>query len=213
MSPHRSPHRNRGEVSPAMALTWLKQGNHRYVTEGVDSGYYTAAHTALIEQHVPVAAVLACADARVGAELIFDQEPGDLFMVRVAGNFVSDYGLASLEYAVEVLGVPLLLVLGHTYCGAVSAAVNVVQNELSVPGRIFVLMDALEPSVLRAQQSHPDDINDATARENVRRQVQRLRTISPVVSQAIAAGLTEVVGAMYDMATGEVQFMDEASTD
>lgn len=208
MSPYRNPNRNRGEVSPSQALQWLKDGNRRYVTEGIHAGYYTAAHTALIEEHMPVAGVLACADARVGAELIFDQEPGDLFMVRLAGNFVSDYGLASLEYAVDVLGTPLLVVLGHTHCGAVASAVNVVQNELSVPGRMFVLMDALEPSVLRAQQSKPDDLADATARENVRRQVRRLRTISPVVGAAIASGHTDVAGAMYDMATGVVEFLD-----
>ena len=208
MSPYRNPNRKRGEVSPSQALQWLKEGNERYVTEGIHSGYYTAAHTSLIEEHIPVAAVLACADARVGAELIFDQEPGDLFMVRLAGNFVSDYGLASLEYAVDVLGAPLLLVMGHTHCGAVSAAINVVQNNLTVPGRMFVLMDAIEPSVLRAQDSHPDDLADATARENVRRQVKRLRTISPVVGAAIEAGNTEVAGAMYDMSTGRVHFLD-----
>lgn len=208
MSPYRNPNRNRGEVSPAQALQWLKEGNERYVTEGIHAGYYTAAHTALIEEHMPVAGVLACADARVGAELIFDQEPGDLFMVRLAGNFVSDYGLASMEYAIDVLGCPLLLVMGHTHCGAVSAAINVVQNNLEVPGRMFVLMDAIEPSVLRAKQSNPEDLADATARENVRRQVNRLRTISPVVRAAIEAGRTNVAGAMYDMATGRVDFME-----
>lgn len=208
MSPYRNPNRNLGDITPPQAIRWLKEGNERYVTEGIHAGYYSVAHTSLTEEHLPVAAILACADARVGAELIFDQEPGDLFMVRLAGNFVSDYGLASMEYAVDVLGVPLLLVMGHTHCGAVSAAINVVQNNLTVPGRMFVLMDAIEPSVLRAQDSHPDDLADATARENVRRQVQRLRTISPVVSAAIEAGHTEVVGAMYDMSTGRAQFLD-----
>lgn len=208
MSPYRNPIRNRGEVSPDQAIQWLKEGNERYVTEGINAGFYTAAHTSLIEEHFPIAAVLACADARVGAELIFDQEPGDLFMVRLAGNFVSDYGLASLEYAVDVLGVPLLLVMGHSHCGAVAAAINVVQNDLTVPGRMFVLMDALEPSVLRAEQTNPADLADATARENVRRQVNRLRAISPVVSAAMSAGHTAVAGAMYDMSTGRVDFMD-----
>ena len=208
MSPHRNPNRNLGEVTPADALQALKDGNRRYIDEGINPAYYTAGHISMVEEHAPIAAILACADARVGAELIFDQMPGDLFMVRLAGNFVSDYGLASMEFAVDILGVPLLLVLGHTHCGAVSAAVNVVQNGLSVPGRIFVLMDGLEPSVLRARETNPVDLNDATARENVRRQVQRLRTISPLVSDAIAAGRTEVVGAMYDMATGEVIFLD-----
>lgn len=206
--PYRNPNRNRGEISPAQALQWLKEGNNRYVSDGIHAGYYTVAHTALTEEHMPVAGILACADARVGAELIFDQEPGDLFMVRLAGNFVSDYGLASMEYAVDVLGVPLLLVMGHTHCGAISAAINVVQNNLSVPGRMFVLMDALEPSVLRAEQAKAEDLADAAARENVRRQVRRLRTISPVVSKAIGSGRTAVTGALYDMTTGVVDFME-----
>lgn len=209
MAPHRNPLRNSATLTPAEALQMLKDGNSRYVTEGIDAGYYTPEHTSLIEEHLPVASILACADARVGAELIFDQQPGDLFMVRLAGNFVSDYGLASMEYAVDVLGTPLLVVMGHTHCGAVSAAINVVQNQLAVPGRMFVLMDAIEPSVLRAELTNPDDLADATAIENVRRQVHRLRTISPVVTEAIAKGETMVVGAMYDMATGRVDFLDE----
>lgn len=208
MSPHRKQFRNRGEISPAQALEELKDGNRRYIDEGINAAYYEAGHTSRVEEHSPIAGVLACADARVGAELIFDQEPGELFMVRLAGNFVSDYGLASLEYAVEVLGTPLLLVLGHTHCGAVSAAVKVVEEDLTVPGRIFVLIDGLEPSVLRAREQKPVDLIDAAARENVRRQVKRLKTISPLVSAAIAAGECDVAGAIYDMDTGEVIFLD-----
>ncbi len=208
MSPYRNLNRNEGEVTPAEALQILKEGNRRYIDEGIHPAYYTAGHVSMIEEHAPIAGILACADARVGAELIFDQMPGDLFMVRLAGNFVSDYGLASMEFAVDVLGVPILVVLGHTHCGAVTAAVNVVENGLTVPGRIYVLIDSLEPSVLRARESKPVDLIDATARENVRRQVQRLRTISPLVAEAIAEGRTDVVGAMFDMATGEVIFLD-----
>lgn len=208
MSPHRKAFRNKGEVTPAQALEELKDGNRRYIDSGINAAYYTAGHISMVEEHAPIASILACADARVGAELIFDQMPGDLFMVRLAGNFVSDYGLASMEYAVDVLGVPLLMVLGHTHCGAVTAAVNVVEQGLDVPGRIFVLIDALEPSVLRAREQDPEHLIDAATIENVRRQVHRLRTISPVVSQAIAAGTTEVVGAIYDMATGKVIFLD-----
>lgn len=209
MSPYRNPNRNKGEITPEQALSWLKQGNRRYVTTGTRAGFGTVTHTSLVQQHLPVASVLACADARVGAELIFDQEPGDLFMVRLAGNFVSDYGLASMEYAIDVLGVPLLVVLGHTHCGAVAAAINVVQNNLNVPGRMFTLMDALEPSVLRAEVTSPEDLPLAVGWENVRRQVQRLRSISPVVSDAMASGHCDVVGAMFDMTTGEVHWLDE----
>jgi len=186
----------------------LKDGNRRYIDEGINAAYYAAGHVSMVDEHAPIAGILACADARVGAELIFDQMPGDLFMVRLAGNFVSDYGLASMEYAVDVLGTPLLMVLGHTHCGAVTAAVNVVEKGLDVPGRIFVLIDSLEPSVLRARQKHPEDVIAEATKENVRRQVQRLRTISPVVAEAIAAGKTDVVGAIYDMQSGEVIFLD-----
>ena len=208
MSPYRKSFRNKGEVTPAQALEELKAGNRRYIDEGINPAYYTAGHTSMVEEHAPIAGILACADARVGAELIFDQEPGDLFMVRLAGNFVSDYGLASMEYAVDLLGTPLLLVLGHTHCGAVTAAVNVVENDLTVPGRIFVLIDGLEPSVLRAREQHPENLIYAATEENVRRQVKRLKTISPVVSNAIEAGRCDVVGAIYDMDTGAVHFLD-----
>lgn len=206
--PYRNPRRNMGEVTPADALRLLKEGNARYINEGIHAAYYEAGHVALVEEHFPIAAVLACGDARVGAEVIFDQTPGDLFMVRLAGNFVSDYGQASLEYAVDVLGVPLLVVLGHTHCGAVTTAVNVIQNDLTVPGRMFVLIDALEPSVLRAREKSPEDLVDATARENVRRQVKRLRSISPLVTTAMEQGRVAVVGAMYDMPTGKVEFLE-----
>ncbi|HYH11159.1 MAG TPA: carbonic anhydrase, partial [Thermomicrobiales bacterium] len=162
----------------------------------------------LVKEHAPIAAILGCGDARVGAELIFDRGPGDLFMVRVAGNFLSDYGLASLEFCVEFLKVPLLMVLGHTNCGAVTAAIEVVENKQDLPGRLFVLIDALEPSVLRAKMQQPDNLLDAATVENVRRQVRRLQTISPVINSAQDAGKVKVVGAIYDMDTGHVSLVD-----
>ncbi len=129
-------------------------------------------------------------------------------MVRLAGNFLSDYGLASLEYAVEFLDVPLLMVLGHTHCGAVTAAVKVVQERVDLPGRLFVLTDAIEPSVMIAQQRDPEDLLTAAIEENVRRQVHRLRTISPMINAAQAAGRVKAVGAIYDMDTGEVRLLE-----
>lgn len=208
MSPHRHPQRNQGEVTPDLAIQMLKEGNRRYVTntERVDHG---AAHASLVEEHAPIAAILACADARVGAERLFDQLPGDLFMVRVAGNVFSEYGLASLEYAVDALGVPLIMVLGHTNCGAVTAAVHVVEQEVHSPGRIHVLIEALEPSVLRARERQPEDMIDTTSRINVMRQVNRIGSLSPLLAAEIKAGTTKVIGAMYDMTSGEVEFMGE----
>lgn len=195
--------------SPSDALAMLMDGNRRYLAGDVTPGKYSPSQTASAPGHEPVAAILGCGDARVGAELIFDRGPGDLFMVRVAGNFLSDYGLASMEFAVDVLKVPLLMVLGHTHCGAVTSAVRVVEENVSLPGRMFVLIDAIEPSVLNAKLRQAEDLVSATIEENVHRQVRRLRTISPVINAALEAGAVDVVGAIYDITTGEVRLVDE----
>jgi carbonic anhydrase len=196
-------------MTPDEALAALMEGNRRYLDTTIAPMDYSAARIAAAGKQRPIAAILACGDARVGAELIFSRGPGELFMVRLAGNFLSDYGLASMEFCVEYLDVPLLMVLGHTHCGAVTAAVKVVQSGEDPPGRLFVLTDAIEPSVLRAQQENPDDLLLAAIEENVRRQVRRLRTISPIVNTAQAAERVKVVGAIYDMDTGEVRLLED----
>ena len=198
----------RDTLTPDEALGLLMEGNHRYLDESIAPRDYSARRTAATEEHAPIAAILGCADARVGAELIFDRGPGDFFMVRVAGNFLSDCGLASMEFCVEFLNVPLLMVLGHTDCGAVTSAIRVVQNREALPGWLFVLIDALEPSVLRAQMSDPDDMLRAATEENVRRQVRRLQTISPVINAAQESGRVKVVGGIYDMHTDMVNLLD-----
>jgi len=195
-------------LTPDEALELLIEGNSRYVADDFAPQDYSARGTARVKEHAPIAAILGCGDARVGAELIFDRGPGDLFMVRVAGNFLSDYGLASMEFCVEFLKVPLLMVLGHTNCGAVTAAIEVVENRQELPGRLFVLIDALEPSVLRASMEHHGDLLLAATEENVRRQVRRLQTISPVINAAKEAGRVKIVGAIYDMDTGRVTLLD-----
>lgn len=197
-----------GRPTPDEALSMLIAGNERYVAGQVTPANYSVARTASVPPHEPMAAILGCGDARVGAELIFDRGPGDLFMVRVAGNVLSDDGLASMEFAVELLGTPLLMVLGHTHCGAVTSAVKVVQEGIDLPGRMFVLIDALEPSVLYAGKNDPDDLVTAAIEENVRRQVRRLRTISPVINAARATGRVKIVGAIYDMDTGRARLLD-----
>jgi carbonic anhydrase len=194
--------------TPEAALAELMAGNDRYVQGGVELRDFSAARAAAVEEHTPLAAILGCADARVAAELIFDRGPGDLFMVRVAGNFLSEYGLASMEYAVRFLEVPLLLVLGHTQCGALSAAVKIVQDRSHLPGRLPYLIDAVEPAVHLAREKDPPDLLRAAIEENVRRQVQRLSTISPVIDEALAAGVTRVAGAVYELETGRVVLVD-----
>lgn len=190
------------------ALFDLMAGNERYLRGSWELRDYSAARAAAIEEHIPLAAILGCADARVAAELIFDRGPGDLFMVRVAGNFLSEYGLASMEYAVRFLEVPLLLVLGHTQCGAISTAVKIVQERSHLPGRLPYLIDAIEPAVHIALEKNPDDLLRTSIEENVRRQVQRLTTISPVINEAEADGSTRVVGAVYELESGRVILLD-----
>lgn len=197
----------KGAMAPDDALELLLEGNRRYVDPAFTPRDYSVAGIARSKDHHPIAGVLGCGDARIGAELIFDRPPGDLFMVRLAGNILSDYGLASLEYCVEYLSTPILMVLGHTGCGAVTAAVEVVRNETMLPGRLPVLIDTIEPAVLHAQEKHPEDMLNAAIEENVRRQVRRLRTISPVVNAARDAGKLRVEGGIYDMDTGEVTLL------
>jgi carbonic anhydrase len=115
--------------------------------------------------------------------------------------------LASIEYAVEFLDVPLILVLGHTMCGAVTSAVRVVEEGIALPGRLPVLIDAIEPAVHSARLSNPDDLLNAAIEENVRRQMKRLSMISPVINEAVAAGKVMIAGGIYDIATGEVRLI------
>jgi len=201
--------RPNGTLTPEEALALLMDGNRHFVDPAFVPRDYSVAAIARDKLHYPIAGILACGDARVGAELIFDRPPGDLFMVRLAGNILSDYGQASLEYAVEFLGTPILMVLGHTGCGAVTAAVEVVRNQTTLPGRLPELIDRIEPAVLYAQDQDPDNLLDAAIVENVRRQTRRLRTISPIVNAAREAGKLRVVGAIYDMDSGEVRLVDE----
>ena len=191
-------------LTPDEALAKLLDGNAQYLDGSIRPEVYSARTAAAIENRSPVAGILACADARIAPELIFGCGPGDLFMVRVAGNFLSEYGLASLEYCVKFLDTPLLMVLGHTQCGAVTAALKTVQERIPLPGRLPFLIDAIEPAVHIAQRNHPDDLLNASIVENVKRQVQRLSTLSNVLDDAVNAGNLKIVGAVYDLATGKV---------
>ncbi|MGB3328108.1 MAG: carbonic anhydrase [Thermomicrobiales bacterium] len=202
-----SSDRPQNDIPPIEALRQLMDGNTRYVAGTTTPINLSAELASAVVEHAPLAAILGCADARVASELIFDQGPGDLFMVRVAGNFLSDYGLASIEYAVEFLDVPLILVLGHTMCGAVTSAVRVVEEGIALPGRLPVLVDAIEPAVHIARLGNPKNLLDAAIEENVRRQMNRLSMISPIINAAVAAGDVMVAGGIYDIATGEVRLI------
>ena len=195
-------------LAPAEALSRLLQGNNRYVANAPSNKDYSAGRAARVTAQYPIAAVVGCADSRVSPELAFDQGPGDLFVVRVAGNFVNDDGLASLEYGVKFLGVPLIMVLGHTGCGAVSATVKAIREHVVLPGHLPELVQAIRPAVEIARaHGHGDLVADTTI-ENVRLNANRLRVSKPLIGEYVRAGKVQVVGAIYDLASGKVGVVD-----
>jgi carbonic anhydrase len=194
-------------IPPAEALDRLMHGNVRYVANDPLEKDFSAGRAARVKAQYPIAAILGCSDSRVAPELAFDQGPGDIFVIRVAGNFVNDDGLASFEYAVKYLGVPLLMVLGHTNCGAVGAAVKVVTERAELPGHLPELVKAIEPAVIAAHGRHPGDLVAAAIEENVRLSVKHLIEDVPVLSEALAAKKIAVSGGVYDLATGRVDLI------
>lgn len=193
----------------AAALARLMAGNLRWA-EGRPQARDPIPRRA--EQAVaqyPIAAVLSCADSRVAPELAFDQGSGEIFAVRLAGNFANDDGIASLEYAVAVLGVPLLMVLGHSGCGAVSATIDVIRNGTVLPGQLPGLVDAMRPGIEPVVTQSAGTLSPAALLAeatiaNVNHTLRDLRGTSPVLSRAIAEGRVATAGAVYDIASGKV---------
>jgi carbonic anhydrase len=194
--------------TPDAALARLIAGNKRFV-QGRERAprRSTPRRIALAEGQTPFAAILTCADSRVPPEIIFDQGLGDLFVVRVAGNTASDpLVIGSLEYAVAVLGSVLIFVLGHTECGAVSAAIYQVDDGDVPPGDIGAVVDPIVPAVEAVAGTPKDDLLDAATDENIMMAQAQLRTV-PILAEAIAAGNLAVAGGEYQLETGKVQYL------
>lgn len=194
-------------IAPQAALDRLMQGNARYAANAPEERDYSAGRASRVTAQYPIVAVLSCSDSRVAPELAFDQGPGDVFVVRVAGNFLNEDGLASMEYAIKILGVPLLMVLGHTNCGAVGAAVKFVTEHAELPGHLPDLVKSIEPAVIAAHARHPSDLVAASIEENVKLNVHRLDDDAPIVSEALAAKKIAAVGGVYDLATGKIRLL------
>ena len=182
-------------------------GNARYLANNTHVRDFAAGRAARVSNHRPIASILSCADARVGPEFVFDQGPGDLFVVRVAGNILQEDGLASLEYAAQFLGAPLILVLGHSNCGAVDAAIKVVKDNAALPGHLPMLIDQVKPAVLAAQKTQPANLLAAAIAENVRLTMQRVDASKPLLADMIAGEKVKVAGGVYDIATGRVNLI------
>jgi carbonic anhydrase len=193
-------------VGAAQAMGLLVVGNRRFVNDRpLHAGQDAGRRVELATSQAPSAVVLCCSDSRVAPEVIFDRGLGDLFVVRVAGNVANDVGIASIEYAVEHLGVRLVVVLGHESCGAVTAAVK--GGEL--PGHLPALMAALQPAVDVVQDPHVDPV-DGAVRANVDLTVAQLRASGPILSEFVHKGELKIVGARYDLDTGVVAWPEEA---
>lgn len=184
-------------LTPDAALHELLAGNQRFAANQLTSIAHdlTILKEHTVDKQEPFAAVLACADSRVPVELVFDQTIGHIFVTRVAGNLVTPEIIASLEYGVAVLGIRILLVLGHSGCGAVKAAMKAD----AVPGQISALYQHLQPAV---EQSGGNI--DKAIKANAGFQAQLLRTSSTVIRDALRAGKLKVEAGVYDLASGSV---------
>ncbi len=191
---------------PEASLKRLLEGNQRYA-EGLSAHPHLSAECrlALSGAQYPFAAILSCADSRVPPELIFDAGLGDLFTVRVAGNIVDDAVIGSLEYAVRHLNVSLVLVMGHTSCGAVQAAIQGVDPAT----HLTALVEPIRPAVERACAAG-GDLLESAVRENVRESVRRLIATGPVLSELTASGRLTIVGAVYTLRSGRVELFDSS---
>ncbi len=191
-------------------LKGLLDGNARYVAGQPQQRARTPADFATdAKGQAPLAAIVGCADSRVPPELIFDQGVGDLFVCRAAGNLVSGTGAivkGSLEFAVAELGVQLIMVLGHSQCGAVAAAIEHIDAKDALPGAIGPLIDLIKPAVLAAQ-GRPGNKLDNVIRANVERCVARVKGTGPILSRAVDAGKLKVIGGVYELSTGKVEIV------
>ncbi|MBE9036331.1 carbonic anhydrase [aff. Roholtiella sp. LEGE 12411] len=191
---------NPNPVSPNEAIKRLLDGNQRFLHQKRKYPDQSLEHLQLIAKaQYPFASILGCADSRVPAEIVFDQGLGDLFVVRVAGNVVSDTIIGSLEYSTAVLGSQLIVILGHRRCGAVAEAIK---NE-PLPGRISLIIEGIKPSLARAKLTTDDTTQDAVI-ANIQYQAEKLQESSTILAKLITEGKLQIVSACYDIETGKV---------
>lgn len=192
--------------SSAEALQLLQAGNARFVADKPLAHPLTHLVAELAAGQSPFAIVLGCSDSRVPVETIFDQPPGSVFTVRVAGNFLNADNYGSIEYGVAVLKAKLIVVLGHSKCGAVSAAVAFAKDGTTQPGHIARLVTAIAPAAEATRGKAGDWIANAVA-ENVHRNVVAMTSGSKIIAGAVSAGDVQVIGGIYDLHTGKVNFL------
>lgn len=199
------------------ALAELKAGNVRYV-DSLTNTQYVVSRPELTNTQNPKAIILGCSDARVPVELIFDQGLGDLFVIRVAGNIVAPSQIGSVEFAAEKFGTRLVVVLGHSHCGAVTACVeSLIHPERYYSPNLQSIVDRIRPSVYNLHELasatgkdvDADELIERSIRANVRMSVSQLKHGSRILEDMVNDGGLLIVGAEYDLSTGQVNFLDD----
>ena len=199
------------------ALEMLKQGNARFVENVQNPQSTLLASNALTHVHEAFAIILGCSDARVPAEIVFDQGLGDLFVIRVAGNVVAPSQIGSVEFATEKFATKLVVVLGHSHCGAVTACVETLINpDQQFSPNLRSIVDRIRPSVYNLHEIYTANGQDIDAQElinrgikaNVRMSVTQLKHGSRILEDAVNNGSLIIVGAVYDLDTGKVTFIE-----
>ena len=196
-------------LTPARVIELLKEGNKRFVNGEVTLRNHKEQIRRAAANQFPKAIVLSCVDSRVPVEDVFNRGIGDMFVARVAGNFVNTDILGSMEFACKVSGAKLILVLGHEYCGAVKGAIDAVEL-----GNITAMLEKIKPAVnsfsgyKHEKASSNAEFVHMVAEKNVQLNIARIRQESPILQEMEAAGEIKIVGGMYDMETGQVNFME-----
>lgn len=203
---------NVGDLTPDQALAFLKEGNRAFLSgQGVLE--QVSAHDLdedLQAGQKPFAVIVGCADSRTPPTILFNQGLGRLFIVRVAGNTLDRRGVASVVYAVKHLKTPLVVILGHTGCGAVGAAEAVVDGRAELDPALEDMITPIIPAVLTARQKGAPDQGVAAVEENACRVANRLRTLENALDESLSSGKLKIVAAVKDLRSGQVRFLDEA---
>ena len=195
-------------ITPSQAIEILKQGNVRFTSGSTTSRDYQSQVSQTAGGQYPVAAVVSCIDSRIPTEIVFDQGIGDIFNARIAGNFVNEDILGSLEFACKVAGAKAIVVMGHTSCGAIKGACDKAElgNLTQMLEKIMPAVDAVHTPEGTDRSSANTKFVDAVAAKNVELTLAKIRENSPVLMAMIEADEIEIVGAMYDVASGTVCF-------
>ena len=194
--------------TPAEAWAKLARGNERFVAgQHWHPNQDAARRDSLVDGQTPIAVFFGCADSRVAAEIIFDRGLGDLFVVRTAGHVIDTGVLGSIEFGVAILDIPLVVILGHDSCGAVSATVEAIQNGVMPKGYIRDIVERVTPSVLAAHQAGMTTADEIEA-EHVRHTLRLMTERSSLIAERVASGRLAVVGATYALGDGRARIVD-----